>query len=82
MAETWVVQQVNPDNVDLKTVAATGNVIEVRDVNIDETQRIALKATNKNNGTSARAFASEGQVEMVAGLTGNPAITAVKVYNR
>jgi len=81
MPETWVVQQAVPDNVDLKTVANTGNVIEVRNVNIDATERVALKSTNTNTGSSSRALYSDGQVEMVAGLTGNPGITTAKIYN-
>ena len=42
---------------------------------------VALKSTNKHVGAGARALYTEGQVELVAGLTGNPEITAVKIYN-
>jgi len=71
MPETWVVQENDPDVVDLKTVADTYNVIEVRDVHDGgnpEVDRIALQATNTGDNDDDRALMVEGMAEIVANV--------------
>ncbi len=72
--EQDLVTKINPDEGDQA-------IIRVNDVNNNDADRAAIYAKNSNTGASARALYTEGQVEMVAGLTGNPAITTAKVYN-
>jgi|GEM_PF-5488747 len=78
MAETWLKEEQFPDVVDLKTVAQSGNVIEVRDVTDDG--KTALKCAN-TDGVDAKAFEALGKSVMEAVSANNPASTALEVTN-
>ncbi len=72
---TWV-EQVDPAIIDLKTIAESGNVIEVRDVNEGEASgdnKIALHTKNSSNAANARAFRAEGKSDFlgIVGVFGN-----------
>ncbi|MBM3326787.1 MAG: hypothetical protein FJY65_07380 [Calditrichaeota bacterium] len=78
MPETWVVSTQNPDVVDLKTVANSGNVIEVRDVADDAL--ISLKASNID-GANSVAIEAAGQLKVTAVSANNPASKGIHVVN-